>query len=698
LDDSIALLQRRLGQGAAGPLGPSPVESLTQPEDPVQRLDEPNVAIDENPGIFGKLMGRLFGTDVDDPLPWTRMGTTIGGGVGLGLAATGVPGPPIVKGAAGVMGSIVGTGLGAIAPETTMELLEATGMMEPGSRDKLGLSNEKLATVLEGEVLLDIATLGGVSTARALGRGVTGVLTGSNVGSRELAEAATREGIAILPVQVGNGTYARSFVSVMGRFPWVAGALKARSERAMGQISRAFDGIPQRLGPLASFDEVSGNILREAGETSANIGNHFQAEFTDLLRRADFMGVTVRPVHTRTATDTLAKQLIQETPQALGGGRLATTKASEDLRKFIRSTTRQLTDINPQTGLSGTQIADQSLRRMDTLLQTIDEKMVQYAGSGDARTLGRLDRLRQAVQMDMLTNATERGGTSTPQSRAIIAEFRNLDDTLRDTVMQVLQSTSARRMGMTASPTLRSAQLTDLGTRGMDGLAKVILRGDSPAMVNELGRLVRPETMRSLAGAVMNEAVQRSTITEANNVRRFDVDEFAKQIGLNDPRSGKYLQTQALLQRAGGLTMDQVGNLVEVARRASTAEIPDVSTFVARRATMGGIKSLINTVRPWAIVGTAGAATPGYVGAIITIGGSRMLANMISDPRSARALRTVLAPEARRAVKAAAVLRGGAYAIHNMLGDGTITQEQAENLSYNFNTFISELDKAMSME
>lgn len=704
LDDAITRLQQRLREEQTPGeqvLGPSITEFPKGDLPPGTAVLENSPEVDESPGIFGKMMGRLFGTDVDDPMPWGRMGTTIGGGLAGGYLGLSMPGGPVVKGIAGTAGSIIGTAGGALAPETTMDVLEKMGILEAGTRDKLGLSSEKLTTVLEGEVLLDIATMGGVSLARLTGRGITGIMTGANATSRGLAETATREGIALLPVQVGEGRFARGYTAVMGRFPFLSGPLRRNAQASMDQIQRAFDGIPARLGPVASFDEVGGNILREAHNTADTISRTYGQNFNTLAGRADAMGVTVRPVHTRTVTDRLVRRMTQETPRGLTGQRLAVSKNAQDVRNFVMRTTRLLTDIDPATGRSGTQIADQSLRQMNTMLDTIDAKLVSYAKSGDAVAVERLESLRQAVQMDMTTNLLGPGGRSTPEVRAIAAEMRNMSQEMTEQVNWLFQNATARRLGATLSPTRRAVRMTD-NPGGADAVARMITSSSSPDMIGELARIVEPRTMQQLGNAVFNKALDDSFIEVGEAGRIFDSERFAKNLGLNAPTSQKFRQTERLLQETGGLTMGQLQDFVEIARRASSAEIPNVSTMIARRATLSGIDGVVKAFLPLAAVSGAGTAGGGYgvglVGGALTIGGSRLLGSMISNPQSARALRMVLNEEVRTSVRRAAWIRATSYGVHNLLGSGAVNQEQAEDLMNNMRTYADRFDKAFQSE
>lgn len=720
LDETIRRLQESLNPrapaGPGNPVGgpdPNAPPMAAQPigPDALARIDataqEEKEAYIESQSSFGRAVMRLFGTDVDDPMPLTRMGTTITGMVGGGSVGSQIPGGPIAKGVGTVVGGTVGTVLGAMAPENTIDILEMTGFLEPGSRDRLGLNDHDLKTLLLGEAVLDLYTMGGVTAARAVGRGATNIMTGANAASKGLAEAASREGVALLPVQVGEGRFARGYVSVMGRMPLVATGLKRRSVEAMDQIGRMFEGVPARLGPVSSMDEVSGRILRDMNYTTEGVARHFDRESTRILGLADANGIVVRPTATRTATDILAAQLEREIPQGERGP-LAVTQGSRDLRNFLNRTTRLLTDIDPATGRSGTAIADLPLRQMDTMLQTIDEQMAKFAARGDGKSLGRLEMLRNAVQADSLTGMVRdptRPGrlTTSPASQQIMNQFRAMDEDFTYTVNEVLGSATARRMGVQTSVTGRAMTMTDMGTRGTDKLAEVLLRDGTPGAINEIGRFAGQETMQRLSSAVMNKALDDAYIeTSQAGARRFDINAFQKSLGLDTPGSSKYLQTQAMLQASGGLTMPELRTMVEFTARASATEIPNVGAFLARKMSFGGIEQVTRALPGLSTIGApaaAGGAAAGWGGGLIagitTIGGLRLISNMISNPQSARALRMVMNEEASAVVRKTAYIRGTTYAVHNMVKQGYIDAQQADNLSYNLQLYAGALDKEL---
>lgn len=710
LIEALRNFDQQLGAGQ-----PSPQVKLgtADPnEAPMGLGSESDILYEEpQPGLLARAVNRLVGRDLErnDPREYSRMGTTIAGGIGGGVLGGMVPGPPVAKALGAAAGSITGTAAGAAAPEAVIEGLEQMGLLPPGSRERLGLTNEELWTVVTGEALLDAYTLGGVSAARSLGRGVTNMMTGANGATRGMAERATREGISLLPVQVGEGWFARRATSVIGRFPWVANKLKRRGERAMDQIATAFDGIPERLGPLSTFDEVSGRIMRESQAAANTMANDFNSQINALLARADLNGVQVRPVQTRAETDRLWRMFDRATPRGPQGERLAVPPGDARTRNFIRRTTRLLTDIQQtgrQAGQSGTQIADQSLRQMDTLLRSIDAEIVSLAKLRDADNITRLEGLRNAVMGDMTSNVVNRSPNASSATLAngqqIVSEMRRLDQEFTEATNLVFSNPTAKKIGFQPSPTGRGAVVDPNRVRGADAMAEILLRSSNPEAVRDLARIVQPETMRMLASSVFSKALEKAMPAVGEGTRRIDVDRFVRELGLNAPNSGKAAQTRELLREAGGMTMDQLNDLIEITRRASEAELPDVSTFLARSAAFQGLRGTIKSSVPFAAVAAGGAAADGFMtGAAATAllaGGARLLFNMVSNPRSARAWRMVADQEARTGVRRAAYVRAAGFALGEMLDTGQISQEEYNHARAAIDEGMDELSKTLKIK
>lgn len=686
LDDAIILLNQRLNQDDTKPQLPPLVRTQKQISDQKRNAAEdlysrnttelyplhPEVILNQgNPNAaqppefnnLEKAWRRMFGTDVNDPLMWTRTGTTLAGGVGGGIAGAAIPGPPIVRGLGSIAGGFLGTVTGAAAPEMTLSALESMGILKPGTREKMGLSPQDLYQVVEGEALLDIYMMGGLSAARMSTRGLTNLFTGANAQSRAMAEAGLREGIALMPVQVGERRFARGFVSIMGHFPFIAGPLRRGGEASVERIGRMFEGIPERLGPLSTFDEATGAILRENRATAEAISAHFSAQIDQMYAQAGRQQLVVRPVTTDTVTKAVIAEIDRTVPTAADGGRYPLPSNVQQVRDFLASTTARLyTQSTPQ---AAPMAADQTLRQMDTMVTAIEQQIQRAAADSDVNSVQWLDRVRQAIQSDMVTHVLGPGGRANQASRDFMQQFAALDAQQSETIAELFGNATSRRLGAQISPNQRAAMFLEDRRGQVDNLARILIDSGGPQVVNELAHTVSPDTMRRLSNAVFSRAVQEGLETTDVAVR-FDVNKFAERLGLDSPNSTRFHQTEALMQHSGGMTMEQLQELVDIARHIDGVELPNVSRFIARRATFGGIGTVFRSFAIGAAaMGAGGAASGvasgsyqgGMLGIVAMYGGARMISSMISNSTSARALSRAFDEEASQVVRRAAWIR-----------------------------------------
>ena len=94
------------------------------------------------------------------------------------------------------------------------------------------------------------------------------------------------------------------------------------------------------------------------------------------------------------------------------------------------------------------------------------------------------------------------------------------------------------------------------------------------------------------------------------------------------------------------------------------------------------LQRLWNVLVPGALIGGATAANvqSGMVLGILTIGGSRFLSRMISDPKSARALGRVIDQEVKTSIKWAAGVRAFEFTVQNLRNAGELTASEANNM------------------
>ncbi len=448
--------------------------SPTTPEEENQLLDKNQTLIDQ---LLVKGTKRFFAEDVQDPFLIPRSLTIAGGGI---MAATltnellppATPAP--VRGVLTFGAGFLGTFLGAIAPESALETGEFLGLISPGTRKRLGLNMMDMQTVVEGEALLDAAFGTGFVTiktmARLGGRFFTtgGRLTKEGREALGVAETGEKFGIHLLPVQIRGRTIARGFVSLFGHFPFTTGKLKRRAIAVDKQAKNALQKLGSRIAPLATFSELSRDMLTQANRYFGAVGRKFNIEYTRLYERAKAAGIKTIP----TFTTQKARQLLQTmesaravfakgTEKAKGGLGAITGKFAKFLtEEFIPLETRTLTKgaekVSPLVDEFGkpiitklpdapANIARQDMEQMDGLISKIDEFMstLDKANSQDSFVIKMATQLRQAVQADLLKNTI---GKNKGEAQGIVNAFKNLDEEYSLTMSQIFETATANKL------------------------------------------------------------------------------------------------------------------------------------------------------------------------------------------------------------------------------------------------------------
>jgi hypothetical protein len=666
-----------------GILEPEVVEPDTAPPPGSTPLEEPQI---EEPGIWDKISGRFLGNDIEeDPQEWTRLGTTVAGGIAGGLlgvkagtaagAATGPLAPaaiPTLGTAGGLLGGAGGALLGAIAPEMFMEAGEEVGIFEEGMRERAGLSPEELRTVAEGEALLDLATGGGFIVLRTGGRLSARAFTGL---STELAERAARQGIDLVPVQVGNRIIGRGFVTVFGRFPLLGGgAIRRTAGKAEVQMQKVALGLADRVGPVVDGSELGRKIFGDATELVKSVNKMFGDKYRAIFAQADEFGVHVVPKETLAKADEILAKLAAETPaQLVGEG--TPGPALKNVMDFIEEAVLPLREAIE----GGTVYANQSLKQMDGLIGKIDQQIATLEPGQKRFALSLLKQLRQAAQADVIGNI--RGLNAAEVSRGL----KELDTEFSHTMSELFETATAKRFGSVKRQGLRGVA-QDAATRTpVDQLARIVVNVNSPQAMDEVSRLVGPDTMRAVAAHTIDDAMQMAMKTDGF-VGQLNIDVFAKRLGLDGTNAAKKKTIASLLEKSGSeLTIQDLDDIVAAGKLLAGFDLPNVSSFIARRGAIGGLQSIINGVVPGMALLGGGAGAAAYsgssvLGAITFIGGSHLFARVISNPLSARALHKVFDKEATKVIRRTAMARVLTEGLNEMLDVGEISDEDYNQL------------------
>ena len=642
----------------------------------------------EEPGFGAKIAGRFLGTDVDDPQELSRMGATVVGAIGGGILGTKVsraPGPlgVLINPATGAFTfGLVGAVTGAVAPETALTVAEGAGLVPAGTRAKLGLSSEDLRTVIEGEALLEVATFGGISALRLTGRGAAKLFTGLNKATAETAERAAQREIALLPVQVGKGQLARGYIAVIGRFPWIGSPIRKAAQKAEIETIQSLHKTAERVGPISAWTDISESIFSDAKTLLKKVNDSFSVRYEDIWRQADELNVTVTPDATLDKASEILAKIEKGAPVDASGKTTSAGPALEKVSEFIK------TEILPLRGTvdDATTTASQTLRQMDGLLTKLDQEIASFEPGQKRFANSLMVQLRQSVQLDMVGNLKGTAGD------VIRAELKAADTEFSHTMSQIFETSTANKFASVKKRGLRAIGAEKLTRTPIDQLSRVVVKLESPQAIDELARLVSKDTMQAITSTTVDDAIVAS-----QKKGRFNADTFTKRLGLDNLDSPKAKALEKLLEHSENpLTVKEFADFAEAARVISDVEIPNVSTFIARRATIGGVKAILTGIIPGlALAGGAAWSIGGLVGAMTFIGGTRLISAVISNPASAKALKNVLDVESTTVVRRNAWLRAIRLGINSLDKDDKITEKQKFNMEQATKFFMLEMNEQL---
>ena len=176
------------------------------------------------------------------------------------------------------------------------------------------------------------------------------------------------------------------------------------------------------------------------------------------------------------------------------------------------------------------------------------------------------------------------------------------------------------------------------GSLNADELGDALLRRNaSPKFLKDLKSLVGDKQFDRFVRNKFQKAYDGSLIPPGKNQvgLRFDPYKFEKNLGL-DTEAGRDILEEML--KGSKLKIEKLDAFFDIAKNHAGLKIPDVSSFVARRAVLGGTKSLAGGA-----LMTVGVTANPFLGASL-IYLSRRTSKVLADPKVLDDVMTVLDP------------------------------------------------------
>lgn len=556
-----------------------------------------------------------------------------GGGAVAGLPAGGVGAVPGSI-AGGVAGGALGTAAGAYLYDLYRDVKRKfiSDPTEPPST-----ANRLMDPVKEG--LLDAAISGGIAGMPAVAAGARAAkrsILGVGDEARMLAGEAERRGIGLGIGDVAENTPVRTFTRTLGQMPFIGGPAKRAQEQKAREIEGAFGRELDRLGPSASGPEIGKEMAGKAeGRFRSVMQNEVRPAYEEVKTLSAKEGAIAPSAKIANAGAMSEVELMKDRPTLASGDEM-----SQVMPEYLKKFYLELQDLPTHLSVANLQWMK---RNVDALAKKASADGFQW---------------KQAMEMrNAIAETIADVAPKSPAARALL----NADD-LFSRRMSEFENATGKKFEQ-ADKNMFSYGHEKLGSVNADELAKKALNLASPQSVDDLSRLVGPETMGKLSRRVVEDAYSAAHTVNEKGGKVFNVGKFRDSLKLNQPDSAEY-QSLAKLYSAQGGDVKDLSKLTEIAQRIFGNEIPDVSTFVARRAALGGGKSAVMAVIPGAAGAAAGHGVAGAGGA--AIGGPTMLGAVLlarhgmriaTEPKHLKTLLRGFDPDVPASVRRTALAR-----------------------------------------
>ena len=546
------------------------------------------------------------------------VGATIGGAIGAEAGPVGM-----------VAGATIGSAAGSLAFDTAdAALRHLTGQ---GGRGPAGTAEDPLAASRRAvdagtnEFLWTGGATALIPALRAIKPKLLGVATPE---ARRLQKISEEMGIPLGAQAVSERGFVKGAGKVLGVFPWIGGPARRGAVATEVALRGKYNNILNTLAPNATLADLGVDLTAGA----VNRFGRFKAVAGELYD-SFFKKAATLPVKDIFPTQRTIREASKITGRVKAGE--VVLKSGERLQspvpKELDGYIEKLMDLPEH-------ITAEQYRGLQLEFSDIISSMKK--GGLDVE---KAVRLKKAMELDFntpdISRLSEEAGTAIVRSLSAANEFyaRHITG---------FKSPTAKRFGRVNKKMFQAGGF-EAGSINEDEVFKAVFNSKSPQAVNDLRNLVGPKKFGG--------AVRKFFETEFDKVinpktGKFDAKRFGQAIGVGN-EGGE--QALANMLSGTGVRMKTVKQFIELAERAGTVATPDVSSFIARRMTLGGWKAVLGGIGPF---GAAAANPIGGATAILLV---RHGAKIISDPAKLKKMVAALDDTLNDKQRRAMILRLG---------------------------------------
>ena len=434
---------------------------------------------------------------------------------------------------------------------------------------------------------------------------------------KQAHQASKRIGVDLFPVDV-SGALGQMYAKVIGIFPWVGRPLKKPINKRADQLNKIQDQYLDDLAPNNSMSKLGVNMFEAAKNSSKSFRNMSSGLYTDFYESAAKIKKPFIPTITiKKEAQQIIKDYLKNRPKYVTVTKARGKKIKKKIAIPSAVNAKYATFIKRLAQIDDFATPSQ----IKQLKQDIGEYSKLVAGK-DGAGVFRLTNLAESVE-GALRNFKNYNlnAVSEKEAAEIIKKLKIADKFYANNIVKFTGSTAKRFQR--AEKNIFSPGFKKSGSIEPDEIFQAVVRTSSPQSLKDLRFLIGDKNYKKVVAKVVDNAFSKSMV-KSNEFRglKFDPFKLEEELGLVGKK-----QSEKLFNMVKGTDINpqKLLDLIEISKLHANLQVPDVGSFLARRLTLGGYKSLIGGI----FMGAGVVSNPFSTAVLIQLsrGGSKFFAN-----------------------------------------------------------------------
>ena len=584
-----------------------------------------------------------------------------------------------------IVGGLAGGVLGAAGVGQVYDIVDSYIQGENKTFDE---ASKQALKDIKTETMFSMVgqTIPGIKPAitRLLTKREKGELVGKDV--RELYQAGKRIGVDILPTDVA-GRFGTMYGKVIGVFPWVGNPIKTAAAKRGKQINIIKDQVLDDLAPNEHISDLGVDMFNAAKNSSKEFKSVASDLYNVFYKEAGKINKPFIPSgNIKNEANNIVKSFLQQRPKEV-----ITKTVVRDGKKVQLKIKKPIPSaVNQKYGQYIRKLSNLedfiTPNQIKQIKQDLAEFSMNIAGKDNAGVfkISKLSKAADGALRDFdnynLSSFSSDPKVSKESLGRLISELKAADSFYANGIQLYGRSTAQRFRKVDKN--IFMSGFDKPGSIEADELFKYVIKTGSPKSLKDLRTLIGDENFSKVSRKIIDNAFTKASV-RGDQFRGllFNPNILEEELGLAGKNASEMLDN---ITAGTKINKQKLMDLIEVSKAHANIEIPDVSSFLQRRVTLGGAKSLLGGLAMGAGVLSSPTATLGLMA--VGRGGSAFLANPKNLELAIESL-DITAPRALRYIAGEKLIRG---LVQDSKGDEQDAYEQIEKMYKNNKEYIIE--------